>query len=69
MIQIDLPLPSPSARGRFNGYPGEDEKLRNLYDRREALDNLIRSLEVYVKCKPIRSARSMDFVSAERKCS
>ena len=69
MIQIDLPLPSPSARSRFSGYAREDEKLRNLYDRREALDNLIRSLEVYVKCKPIRSASTMDFVSAVRKCS
>lgn len=69
MIQIDLPLTSPSARSRFHGYPREDEKLRNLYDRREALDNLIRSLEVYVKCKPIRSAGSMEFVNAVRKCS
>ena len=44
------------------------EALQRLYERREAVDDLIRSLEHYKKSSPSRKPECVAF-SAEAKCS
>ena len=68
MNMIELPSPAPvchriSPRKSFHGL-----SLEQLYERRQALDRLIQSLEVYQETKR-RPAGLLPFVNAARKCS
>jgi hypothetical protein len=70
MIPIALPSPSSSERTRIlAAHAMRTQALDRLYERRDAVDNLIQSLEDYLRCKQARSAECVDFLSAARKCS
>ncbi len=42
------------------------EALERLYARRDAVDDLIRSLENYERCQPLRKGECLPFSAAER---
>jgi hypothetical protein len=70
MMPITLPSPSSAERNRLlTVHVMRTQALDRLYERRAAVDNLIESLEDYMRCKQSRSAECVDFLSAARKCS
>lgn len=70
MISITLPsLLSVERKNMLTAHTTRAEKLARLYDRRERVDRLIRSLEDYMRCKEAISADCIDLFSAGRKCS
>lgn len=69
MIEIALPSPTSADRNRLANLQAIRRRaLDRLYQRREAVDDLIQSLEVYLKSKESRRAQCIEFVSA-RRCS
>jgi len=70
MTLIALPTPSSAERARLlNVHALRSQALDRLYARRDTVDDLIRSLEDYLRCKQALSAECVDFLSAARKCS
>ena len=69
---MPLVLPSPASVDRRRTVPVVDElrreALERLYQRRETVENLIRSLEDYQRVEAARSAVCVD-INAVRKCS
>ena len=66
-----LTLPSPASAERHRLMPVDDLRrraLERLYERRETVDNLIRSLEDYQKSKTDALPRCIE-ITALRKCS
>jgi hypothetical protein len=64
-------LPSPDSRERFRLLSEDNlriDALARLYKRRDAVENLIRSLEDYQCAVARRPAAIREFIS-ERKCS
>jgi len=65
-----LTLPSPSSAERSRLMPVEmlrRQALERLYERRETVDNLIRSLEDYQRAQT-SSERACVVITARRKC-
>jgi hypothetical protein len=70
MPLIALPLPSSAERTRLLMTRAlRTGALERLYERRKAVEDLIRSFESYQKCHQAKSAECRDFISVERKCS
>lgn len=66
-----LTLPSPASAERSRLLPVDvlrRQALARLYERRETVENLIRSLEDYQRTKADPQAPCID-ISARRKCS
>jgi hypothetical protein len=66
-----LMLPSPASIERTRGFAVDSlrrQALQRLYRRRDAVDDLIRSLENYQRASTARHATSLD-ISVGRKCS
>ena len=67
-----LTLPSPASAERSRLLSVDDlrrQALARLYERRETVDNLIRSLEDYQRSKVDTRPACIEFSSARRKCS
>jgi hypothetical protein len=78
MRHIELPYPSTTERNRLLNRPTlRGQTLDRLYERRYALNELIRCLENYQQARQSRSVELMEFVSSTgkgfatvaRKCS
>lgn len=68
---MPLTLPSPASAQRSRLVPVDAlrrQALERLYQRRETVENLIRSLEDYERSKTIAQAPCLD-ISSHRKCS
>ena len=66
-----LTLPSPASAERSRLMPVDvlrQQALARLYERRETVDNLIRSLEDYERARSTGRAPCLD-ITALRKCS
>lgn len=69
LMPIVLPRPSSAERSRLLSVNQlRLRALERLYQRREAVDDLIRSLEDYQKIQEFKTADCVEF-SAARKCS
>ena len=75
MLTKEFPIHMPTFQlsvENWNRYRAIDasrkEALERLYERREAVDDLIRSLENYKRCSPERKAECIPF-SVEERCS
>jgi len=69
MIPIALPAASSPERLRIlRGRAIQSQSLDDLYQRREAVNRLIDSLEQYVQSKPCRRAELIP-LNATRMCS
>lgn len=69
---LPLTLPSPTSATRSRLMPVDvlrRQALDRLYERREAVDNLIRTLEDYQRVKRDRRRAACVEISAARKCS
>lgn len=67
-----LMLPSPASEQRSRSLAVHllrRQALERLYRRREAVDDLIRSLEAYQRESPAQRPRCLDISAAARKCS
>lgn len=70
MMPIALPSLSSFERERNRAvHAMRSEALQRLYARRDALENLIRSLEEYLECRKARQANLIEFVSVAPRCS
>ena len=68
-MPIALPAPSSAERIRMLSVGVIRRRaLERLYERREAVEDLIRSLEDYKQCYKVCAAERIDF-SAAQKCS
>ncbi len=68
-MTIVLPAPSSAERIRLMSVDVIRRRaLERLYERREVVEDLIRSLEGYEQCHKVCAAERIDF-SAARKCS
>ena len=68
---IPLTLPSPASAERSRLMPVEilrRQALERLYERRETVDTLIRSLEDYQRAKTSRGSACVE-ITARPKCS
>ena len=69
---MPLTLPSPASAERSRLLPVNElrrEALARLYERRDAVDNLIRSLEDYQRSRVETRPSCIDISVARRKCS
>ena len=70
MMPLTLPSPASAERSRLS--PVHDlrrDALARLYERRDAVDNLIRSLEDYQRSRVESRPACIDISVARRKCS
>jgi hypothetical protein len=68
-MPIAHPAPSSAERIRLLSVDALRRRaLERLYERRDAVEDLIRSLEGYKQCHKVCAAECIDF-SAARKCS
>ena len=68
-MPIALPAPSSAERIRLMSVDVIRRRaLERLYERREAVEDLIQSLEGYQQCHKVCAPERIDF-SAARKCS
>lgn len=68
---MPLTLPSPASAERNRLLPVDDlrrQALARLYERRETVDNLIRSLENYQRSRAVAGCECIA-INARRKCS
>jgi hypothetical protein len=68
---MPIALLARSSTERARALSGDAVRIRaleRLYQRRDAVEDLIRSLEGYEQCHRVRAAACID-VSAARKCS
>ncbi len=69
MLPLTLPSPTSATRSRLVSVnDSRQEALNRLYERREVVDNLIRSLEDYERAKAVRRGMCIE-ITAGRKCS
>lgn len=71
-MAIPLPLPVPSSDERSRVISGDyirSRALDRLYERKAAVEDLIRSLEEYQRTNSPRRAECIEFSAAPRKCS
>lgn len=69
MMPIALPCPSSAERNRLLSVDMIRRRaLERLYERRDTVEDLIRSLEDYQRCQETRRAPCIEF-NAARKCS
>jgi hypothetical protein len=68
MTHLMLPSPASEQTREFAVASLRRQALQRLYRRRDAVDDLIRSLENYQRASTARHATCQD-ISARRKCS
>ena len=68
---MPIAIPAPYSRERIHrlrNYTRRMQVLEHLYKRRDAVKDLILSLEGYQQCRKVCAAECVDF-SVDRKCS